>query len=172
MMIRIGESGKAQRMAAMLGEMFRHVLELEGADTITLKRELEFCDLYLSVQQYRFEDRLAVDWDIDTRVLDYPVPTLMLQPVAENAVKFGVSRTTGPCRVAVKAGCEGDRLVVEISNDIPSDFRGTRAGHGIGITNTHARLNEIYGDRASFRLVPDNGCMRAILSVPITEKMS
>lgn len=172
MMIRIGETGKAQRMAAMLGEMFRHVLELDGTDTITLKRELEFCELYLSIQQYRFEDRLEIDWDVDVSIVNHQVPTLMLQPIFENAIKYGVARISGPCRVSVKAGREEDSLIVEISNDIPAATNEASTGHGIGVTNTHARLNEIFGDRASFRLVPDNGYMRAILSLPIAGEES
>lgn len=169
MMIRVGDTAKARQMAAMLGEMFRYVLEHEGVETVSLKRELEFCDLYLKVQQYRFEDRLEIERDVDASVLACPVLTLMLQPIAENAIKFGVASVPGRCRVTVAARRREDMLEVELSNDLAPAAGASVAGHGVGVANTRARLDELYGGRAGFRLVPENGRMRAVLSVPITE---
>jgi PAS domain S-box-containing protein len=169
MMIRVGETDKAQRMATLLGEMFRSVLEFEGEETVTLEQELKFCELYLNVQQYRFEDRLAVRREVDDDTLGIRVPTLMLQPIAENSITHGVAKVSGPCRVDIRARRKDNTLMVEISNDTTEQASDATDGHGIGVTNTRARLRELYGEEAKFDLVKVGRRMRAIVSLPIAE---
>ncbi|MGA8261154.1 MAG: PAS domain S-box protein [Arenicellales bacterium] len=167
MLIRVGETAKAQNMVVLLGELFRCILEFEGEDTVTLEQELKFCELYLNVQRFRFEDRLEIERRVDDSLLPSRVPTLMLQPIAENAIKHGVAKVTGRCRVEVSARTQGDSLVLEISNDATSEDDDSSTGHGIGLTNTRSRLHELYGDRAGFELVHDGRRARAILSIPM-----
>lgn len=170
MMIRVDETEKAQQTVVLLGEMFRYILEFEGEDTVTVEQELSFCELFLSVQQFRFEDRLKIDLRVEDATRGIRVPTLILQPIAENAIKHGVAKVTGQCRVEVTTRIEGDFLAIETSNDARTLDNDTVAGHGIGLTNTRARLRELYGDRASFTLASEGGRVRALLSIPITEK--
>lgn len=167
MMIRAGENDKAQQMVALLGDLLRYVLEFEGEDTVTLEQELKFCELYLSVQRFRFEDRLEIERHVDDSILMSRIPTLMLQPIAENAIKHGVAKVPGRCKVGMHARRDGDSLVLEISNDARTRNEDATTGHGIGLANTRSRLQELYGDRAGFELVRDGDRMRAILSIPM-----
>lgn len=168
MMIRGGDTAGAQQVVTMLGDMFRYFLDLEGEDTLSLERELEFLDLYLGLEQYRFADRMQVERDIDERALTCPVPTLLLQPIVENAVKHGVATISGRCRILFTARVEGGSLVVTVVNDLGK--HGTAAAdarRGIGIVNTRARLREMYGDAGSFELDIGNDRATAVLRIPL-----
>lgn len=166
MMIRVGESDQAQQVVTMLGDLFRHVLELEGEQTVSLEQELRFCELYLRLQQFRFADRLEIRRDVDTAALPVHVPTMVLQPIAENAVTHGVAEMAGQCIIDIKAHRHGDSLRVEICNDSPGDGRDG-AGYGIGLTNTRARLRDLYGEKAAFELVRSGGRASAVLTLPV-----
>lgn len=168
MMIRIGDTGKAQEMVTLLGELFRNVLEFEGEQTLTLEQELKFCELYLRLQQFRFEDRLEIRRQVEDNALTARVPTLLLQPIAENSIIHGVADMSGKCLVEIRAWIDGTRLVVEISNDTKSGDAGNAAGHGIGLTNTRARLHDLYGERATFELARSGSRVRAILTLPLS----
>lgn len=167
MMIRIGEVDKAQRVVTLLGDMFRRFLEFEGEETVALEHEISFLDMYLGLEQYRYEDRMEVHREIDHGLLGIRVPTLILQPIAENAIKHGVAKMSAKCRIDLAARRVGDDLLIELVNDAGRpDWIGENPGHGIGLSNTRARLRELYGDRASFELIPRNGRVHAILRIP------
>ncbi len=164
MMIRSGETAKAQSVVSLLGEMFRRFLEFENHDKTTLQQELAFLDLYLGLEQYRFEDRVELRKTVDPAVLETMVPTLILQPIAENAVKHGLARIAGRCQLDVNAFLDGDDLVIEVINDAPES--AAVRGLGIGLENTRARLAASYGDRAKFSLTASDGRMTAMLRLP------
>lgn len=169
MMIRAGDSDPAQRMIALLGEMFRFILEREDQQTITFEQEMTFADLYLALQQFRFESRLRIRRRIDDAVLPLKLPTLILQPIIENAVTHGIIGTTGPYHVDVEAHRDGGTLVIEISNDAGPGNEPESRGHGIGLANTRRRLRELYGERAELALARQGSRMQALLTLPITE---
>ena len=164
MMIRSGETGKAQSVVTLLGEMFRRFLEIQNADKTTLEQELSFLDLYLGLEEFRFEDRVELHRRIDPAVLGALVPTLVLQPLAENAVKHGIARIVGRCRLDVNAYPDGDELVLEIVNDAPQS--ASVGGLGIGLENTRARLRNLYGGKAHLSLTPLNGRITATVRLP------
>lgn len=167
MMIRSGETAGAQRVVTLLGDMFRRFLEFEGEDTLPLSQELDFLDLYLELEQFRFEGRMELHRRIDADTLSLPVPTLILQPIVENAVKHGVARIPGRCRIDLTARREDGVLVIEVVNDAHVNGALTgKPGHGIGVSNTRSRLRETYGGRGSFELFPDGGRVRAVLRLP------
>jgi LytS/YehU family sensor histidine kinase len=167
MMIRTGASEEAQRMIALQGELFRYALEFDNQETVTLEQEWKTCEIYLALQKFRFQDRLEVFCHLGDDTLKARVPTLMLQPIVENAVIHGVERTSESCRVDVHARRQGETLVIEIINDAEPD--SIRNGHGIGVTNTHARLQKMYGERAAFQLVRDGRRVTATLSLPVID---
>lgn len=164
MMIRSGETAKAQSVVTLLGEMFRRFLEIQDRDKTTLDQELKFLDLYLGLEEFRFEDRVELHRDIDPGVLESLVPTLVLQPIAENAVKHGIARIAGRCRLDVNAYPDGDELVLEIINDAPQT--ATVTGLGIGLENTRARLRNLYGNRAQLSLAPVGDRIAATVRLP------
>lgn len=174
MMIRTGQTEKARTVVTMVGDMFRSLLELEGVDWVPLERELAFLDLYLGLEQYRYDNRMTVSRDVDADALAFPVPTLLLQPIIENAIKHGVGRSSEKCAIDIRARRSTDGLCIEIVNDIGAvPDVGTDddvIGHGIGIKNTRMRMRELYGDAGSFELVRDGDRMRASFLIPFSEE--
>lgn len=168
MMIRNGDHAAAQEMVTMLGDLFRFLLEFEGQPMVPLEQELDFVDLYLNLQQHRFHDRMDIGRDIDPAALAVPVPTLILQPLVENAIHHGVSAISGACHIGISARVHGDHLAVELVNDASvKETNGSGSGHSVGIANTRARLAEHYDDAAAFELVVADGRATAKLRMPI-----
>jgi hypothetical protein len=147
-----------RRMIARLGDLLRHSFEGGQEAEVTLRRELALLDLYVDIVKVRFQDRLAVEIHVDDTVLDALVPTFILQPLVENAVKHGVERRTEGGRVTVEGTRDGDALVLRVINDAPADAAlvvSPNSRIGVGIRNTRARLEQLYGTRQRFTLQPD-----------------
>lgn len=170
MMIRTDETDKAQQVVTMLGSLFRRFLEFEGEDTVTLDQELAFVDLYLGLERFRFEDRIRIERDIDPETLGLPVPTLILQPLVENAIKHGLAHMSGVCRLSLRASRDNGSLVIELANDMAAGSATRDGGYGIGLANTRARLKEFYEGRADFELITRTGTAVAVIRIPITEE--
>jgi two-component system LytT family sensor kinase len=148
-----------RRMIARLGDLLRHSFEGGQESEVTLRRELALLDLYVDIVKVRFQDRLTVDIRVDDEVLDALVPTFILQPLVENAVKHGVERRTEGGRVTVEAARDGDALVVRVVNDAPAEApvaASPTSRTGVGIRNTRARLEQLYGARQRFTLERDS----------------
>lgn len=154
MMIRTADYEHAQQVVTMLGDIFRRLLEFESESTVPLGKELEFVRLYLGLQQQRFFDRVEVRTEISPEALEVPVPTLILQPLVENAIHHGVAGMTEKCSIVISAAVKHGRLLLSLSNDVPADRPDKRAGsgHGVGLRNTRERLAEHHGDAASVML--------------------
>src|SRR5690606_5114565 len=126
------------------------------AQEVPLRDELAFLRLYLDIQRVRFQGRLEVVEDVEPAALDALVPNLLLQPLVENAVEHGVSRVEeGAGRIAIHARIEpapegGERLVVSVRDNGPGP-EPVREG-GVGLANTAARLEALYGHAAGLRL--------------------
>jgi two-component system, LytTR family, sensor kinase len=141
---------RARRMIARLGELLRRTLDSGSAAELPLSRELELLSPYLDIQRIRFGDRLSIDIDVPNAAGEALIPTLMLQPLVENAVEHGVSRRSDGARVRLTALRQGDRLRLKISDNGPGP--ANRSGGGIGLANTRARLNGLYGSAARLEL--------------------
>jgi LytS/YehU family sensor histidine kinase len=159
----------ADRMLALLGDLLRDSFDKIGAQEVSLQQELGFLHRYLEIERTRFRDRLAVETDIDPETLDAEVPNLILQPLLENAIRHGIERRMGAGRIRLAARREGARLLLTIQDDGPGlppeaelAFR-----RGIGLANTQARLNQLYGTDQSFELLnrPEGG-LEVALSIP------
>lgn len=182
-LVRRGESEAAVRMLARLGDLLRMTLERGGDHRVPLEQELDLLTVYLEIERVRFHDRLSVDVDVDEDALDGMVPTLILQPLVENAVRHGIAPQSRAGRIRVGAQrCNGD-LVLEVADSgrgFSDSGRGfldsgrgvldpgapeqpspnaASSGTGLGLSNTRARLAELYGDRAEISLgvAPEGG---------------
>jgi two-component system, LytTR family, sensor kinase len=148
-----------RRMIARLGDLLRHSFEGGQEPEVTVRRELALLDLYVDIVKVRFQDRLVVNVNIEDGVLDALVPTFILQPLVENAVKHGVERRTEGGRVTVEGTRDGDALVLRVINDAPGEASVVVASPttrtGVGIKNTRARLEQLYGTRQRFSLEHD-----------------
>ena len=156
----------ARSMVVHLGDFLRATLARAGRAEVTLREELELLAHYLDVERLRFGDRLAVDVAADDGLLEAYVPDLVLQPLAENAIKHGVSTRTGAHRISIRAARRGARLELTVEDDgVGSDPNGIR--EGVGLRSTRQRLAHLYGDDGALTLAPrPDGGARATVSLP------
>lgn len=153
-----------RKMISRLGALLRFSLEGADAPEITLKRELALLQQYLEIMQVRFQGRLEVTMDTDPRTLDALVPTLILQPLVENAIRHGIEPQRDGGRITIGTRLDGDTVVLRVADDGP----GVSAGDsllaspgdasfgGVGLRNTRARLAQLYGGRQHFALTRDD----------------
>jgi signal transduction histidine kinase len=159
----------ADRMLALLGDLLRDSFEKMPAQEVTLKQELGFLEKYLEIEKMRFRDRLTVETRVDPETLDAEVPNLILQPLVENAIRHGIARRREPGHVRLAAWREGDRLELRIRDNGPGlSSEGELQGRGgVGLSNTQARLRQLYGKDHRFELLaPEAGGLEVALSVP------
>jgi two-component system LytT family sensor kinase len=143
----------AEDMLLRLSELLRAFLEDYDGQEITLRRELELLDLYLGIQRMRFKDRLTTQVYVAPDTLDCAVPSLLLQPIVENAIRHGIGQRIGSDRIEIESRRDGDSLCIDVRNrNSTLESKGDAAGHGIGLANTRMRLKELYGDAAQIRL--------------------
>ena len=154
--VRNGEGERAVSMLSSLGDLLRMSLESDGTDEIPLRRELDVLDRYLALEKVRFADRLAVHVSASEDARRARVPAWVLQPLVENALKHGIAPKPGPASVRVDARREADALVITVVDDgVGLDGAKRRVpSTGVGLANTRARLDALYGDHASLTLAP------------------
>lgn len=133
-----------RKMIARLSELLRRTIDSRAADEVPLRQELELLDRYVEIMEIRFQGRLRAERRIDDDALDALVPHFILQPIVENALEHGQGGT-----IEIAARRDGARLVVSVRDHGPG-VSGTAAGVGLG--NTRARLEQLYGSGASFAL--------------------
>lgn len=157
-----------RRMIARLSELLRHSFEGGTAAEVPLRDELALLGRYVEIMQVRFQGRLTVATRADDSVLDALVPALILQPLVENAIKHGVERRHGPGAVVIEAlaaagpdgtaGAGGGGLALRVTDDGPGPEGPARDGReGVGLRNTVARLEQLYGTAQTFALRPATG---------------
>jgi two-component system, LytTR family, sensor kinase len=159
-----------RRMIARLSELLRATLDGGSEPEIPLRRELDLLQRYLDILQIRFQGRLETSVDCEPGLADAPVPNLILQPLVENAVKHGVGRAEGCGRIDVRAVREGRDLILTVRDTGAGAASNGAAepGSGLGLRNTRARLEQLYGDRHRFMLEPlPEGGMIATIAVPL-----
>lgn len=168
-LVRDSRNKAAVDMLAGLSDLLRYTLENAGKQEVALKEELEFLELYLYIQQMRFSDRLKVEMHIEPEVLDALVPNLILQPLVENAIRHGVSPRSRSGVVGVSAQRDNGSLRIRIYDDGVGLKRddGTATVEGVGLSNTRARLAQLYGERQRFSLSErEGGGVEANLVIP------
>jgi two-component system, LytTR family, sensor kinase len=162
----------ADQMVARLGDFLRLTLENSGDQEVTLEQELDFLRCYLEIETVRFHDRLSVETQIEPQTLQARVPNLILQPLVENAIRHGISRQSAPGRLAIRASQRDGRLRLQVEDNGPG-LALISEGHnapppapdaattmttprpvtgGVGLANTRARLEHLYGAHHSLEL--------------------
>ena len=162
---------EADRMLALLGELLRVILQSsEDVECVPLRVELDQLRKYMEIQQIRFRERLTVKYAISAECLEIPVPYLLLQPVAENAVKHGVSQRASGGIVKVTATCDKRGLMLTIEDNGPGihDIHSSNQGTRLGISHTQARLGELYGDTADIQIIYSDAGARVVIVIPTT----
>jgi two-component system, LytTR family, sensor kinase len=163
-----GNAPAATRMLAQIGELLRTSLDNEVMSEVTLSQEMAFTQRYLAIEQTRLGDRLQVDLNIASDTLDALVPSMLLQPLVENAVRHGVVPLVKGGGITIASALQVDRLQIVVGN---SATRGGRKqnenGNGIGLRNTAERLKTLYGDHHRFTLQwPEAGGCQVLIELP------
>jgi signal transduction histidine kinase len=170
-LVRTGDRETAVRVVAGLGDLLRRVLDDATQQEVPLKQELEFVRNYLDIEQVRFRDRLKVAINAAPDVLDAKVPSLILQPLVENAIRHGIGPHVRAGCVIVGARRLDDRLHLVVRDDGPGIGTGeddtTRPG--IGLSNTRARLTRLYGTDYELEVTnaPEGG-LEARIALPFS----
>ncbi|MEM1412440.1 MAG: histidine kinase [Pseudomonadota bacterium] len=145
----------ANRMVTELSRFLRFSLDNDPLQKITLEEELEAIGLYLGIEKVRFEDRLQLVEDIETEARRALIPSLLLQPLVENAIKYGIARSEAGGTLRISARVFAGELLLELADDGPGCalVDGAIPGaKGVGLRNTQERLEELYGAAHGFRL--------------------
>jgi hypothetical protein len=168
-LVRKRENDAAVDMLARLGDLLRTTLDREMPSEVALSEEIHYLGRFVDIELVRFGDRLRVTWDIEPDARNALVPPLILQPLVENALRHGIARRPGPAQLRISArrvGLHLELAVRDTGEGLVPDGRSPR--EGIGLSNTRARLAELYGAEAASLEVADvpGGGVRARLLLP------
>jgi hypothetical protein len=159
----------ADTMIARLSDLLRMSLNGDGGHLTSFKRELDFTQAYVEIEKIRFGHRLRVTFEVAPETLDAKVPHVLLQPLVENSIKHGISRSNAGGEVTVRAGVDGNRLNLSVFDRLfaPTCPDGALPGMGIGLKTTQERLRTLYGDEQDFaaRSLSD-GAFEVKISLP------
>ncbi len=160
----------AKTTLSYLSDLLRLALENVSSQEVAMKREMEFLEYYLRIQKIRYGERLSVHQDIPPETLDAAVPYLILQPVVENALKYGIDTLPGPGTISISSIRENGRLVLRVSDSGPGRKVDHNAipGLGLGLANIKARLGQLYGTDQSVEMeqAADGGGTHLTISIP------
>ena len=144
----------ADKMIARLSHLLRATLENTGIQEVTLKQEMEILKIYLEIEQIRFQDRLEVSIQVDPAIYDKKVPNLILQPIVENAIRYGVAQFIKQGKITVVANQVNGHIELKVLDNgkgMPSTHEAD-IKKGIGLTNTRMRLQQLYGEKGQLIL--------------------
>jgi two-component system, LytTR family, sensor kinase len=167
-LIRGDEDRAAISTIAGLSDLLRYALDSSGAADVKLSEEIDVAKRYLAIETLRYRERLAVTIEADPESLSASVPRLLLQPLVENAVRHGVAANANSSWLSLKTRRTGEALTIEVSNSAGAAGNG-ESGFGIGLANTRARLEHLYGasHRLSIHRLPDR--FELFLEIPWRE---
>jgi two-component system LytT family sensor kinase len=167
------ENRTANQTVMRLSEFLRYTLDQDPMKKVTLRQEIEAMNLYLTTEKLRFGERLKLEFAVEERALDALVPSLLLQPLIENAVKYAVSPSERGGIIRVEARARGSMLELAVADDGPglgSNAPGgivPAAGRGVGLRNTRERLAVLYEERHRFATMDNKPGLRIELGLPM-----
>ena len=165
------DPGTADQLLVRLSSLLRAMLDDASNQTLSLRTELDLTRKYVEIEQVRFGDRLRVEWSVDESLLDVQVPSLIVLPLVDNAIRHGLSAKVGPGRLKIDAGSDGSSLLLTVEDDGLGATAPLRDGLGIG--NTRQRLTTLYGERAALSIdTSPHGGFRATIRIPLREQRS
>lgn len=158
-LIMLGASDNANRMITKLSSFLRYSLEHDPLEQVDLASELRSVQLYLDIEKVRFEERLQVEVEVSPEAMQALVPSMLLQPLVENSIKYAISRSEEGGCISIRAHVADQRLELEVADDGPgvaaerndSDITQQPTSFGVGMSNIRNRLAELYG--TDFRLI-------------------
>jgi sensor histidine kinase YesM len=169
-LVKLQDTVKAQQMIAQLGDFLRYSLDNDPALKITLQQEIDALMLYLEIEKTRFGERLNLVFDVDEPAMKARVPSLLLQPLAENSIKYAISPNENGGTIELKARVENNELQLELSDTGPDSQRQkptSKTGRRVGLRNTLQRLKKLYDDAYVFDIqVRRSGGLKITIRIP------
>ncbi|MCX6543108.1 MAG: histidine kinase [Acidobacteria bacterium] len=163
------DPGTADKLLVRLSSLLRAMLDDASSQTLSLRTELDLTRKYVEIEQVRFGERLHVEWNVDDSLFDVQVPSLIVLPLVDNAIRHGFSAKVGPGRLKIGAGSDGSSLLLTVEDDGLGAAVPLR--HGLGISNTRERLAAIYGERATLSIdTSPHGGFCATIQIPLREQ--
>ncbi len=149
-LMKIGEKKKSIEIMEKLSDLMRFSLKENSNIEITLEKELHLLQLYLDIQKVRFEDKLRAAFHTDVKLNEALVPSMILQPLVENSIKYAVERSSSPSVISISAYQEDHYLVLSVEDSTMEEVVKNIISKGIGLTNTEERLKTMYGKQQQF----------------------
>jgi two-component system, LytTR family, sensor kinase len=162
---------KAQEMVINLSTFMRYSLMNNEKEMVSFSRELENIKLYLSIEKVRFGKKLNAEFEIDANCMEAEIPNMILQPLFENAIKYGVYETTDQVTIKAICKCEGNLLKITIVNDYDSSTT-KRRGEGIGLRNIKKRMEIIYNNPDLMNVTDHKTSFEVQLIIPQKQAVS
>jgi two-component system, LytTR family, sensor kinase len=156
---------KAQEMVIKLSEFMRYSLNLPDTMMSTLDKELYHAEQYLDIEKVRFGERLVFEKSIENGAESWNLPVMILQPLIENSVKYGVYESSEPTRITLTARMDGEVLEIRVGNNYDPEARGKK-GTGTGLKNIQARLLNLYGTSSLMKIKPTENYFEVVLRIP------
>ena len=148
---------KADLMIERLSDLLRITLRKVGVQEVELAQELEYLRAYLDIEQVHFGNRLRIEYRIDVAAMDVLVPTLILQPLVENAIRHGLEPMMRPGTLTIEAQADGDTAWLRIRDDGAGLPKNWKRRDGVGLTNTRSRIERLYGEQAALTVRENPG---------------
>jgi LytS/YehU family sensor histidine kinase len=168
-----GSNKTANLAVTRLSDFLRYTLDNDPMRRVTLGSELDALDLYLEIEKVRFGDRLIIEKDIDDRAAKALVPSLILQPLIENAIKYAISPMEEGGALRITARVQQSTLILQLSDTGPGLGNGNNGqkSSGVGLKNTRERLQQLYGDAQAFTLAPNEPTgLTVTINIPFEER--
>jgi len=159
------DSARAKQMITQLSEFLRYSLLGESEKKISLGEELEAVKNYLAIEKIRFEEKLAVEIEVEKAAEDFKVPCFLLNPLVENAIKHGLQTSPKPLKIKISAKVSGRGLILEVANSGKLENVHNSNGTKIGLRNVRERLEKLFGERGKFELKQDGDFVKARIEI-------
>jgi len=164
-----GANETANKAVSRLSDFLRYTLDNDPLSRVTFGSELSAIDLYLEIEKVRFGDRLVIEKSIEAKAQDALVPSLILQPLIENAIKYAITPSEEGGTLRISARVQHKTLVLQISDSGPGLGNGNNGqkSSGVGLKNTRERLQQLFGDQQAFTLAPNEPRgLRITINIP------
>jgi len=170
-LVLLKQTDRANAMLSRLSSFLRYTLVYEPTAQVTVAQEVETLKLYLDIEKMRFEERLRTSFEIDPAVSHARLPSLLLQPLVENAIKYAVTPQEDGADIAVEARLVGDKVRITVSDTGQGETSGytdPTSSTGVGLANIRDRLQQAYGDEQSFTYGSSgNGGFTVTIEMPL-----
>jgi len=160
------DSEKASQMITMLADFLRGSIQKDTSQMRSLEEELKHLKLYLAIEAIRFEERLNINVEVSETIQNAQLPALILQPLVENAIKYGLYGVVGKIELKIKIELDASFLVIQIVNPYDQSSSNTRKGTGFGLSSVARRLNLIYFRNDLLQIKDENGLFQVTLRIP------